>query len=293
MTPYPHPVRTLSLTGGAQVAYVEVGEGPQTLLLLHGLSSNLLIWRRNLDALAQDLRVIALDLPGYGQSPPAPVPLSMPYLASLVLEVVYKLGLSQVTLGGHSMGGQIALTAALRYPQTITRLVLAAPAGFERFDPLQAAFLRRSFRPEAVQRTSPLTLRRNLQLSFYRYPAEADFILDDRLELAKSPAFGAYAQTVSESIDAMLNGPVWAQLPQLTQPVLIVFGENDPLIPNRLFKPWGRPRRIAEAGAARIPDSSLVMLPRCGHFVPFEQPDAFNTAVTGYLLTAGSSREAS
>lgn len=293
MTPYPYPVRFLPLTGGTRLAYVEVGTGPETLVLLHGLSSNLLIWQHNLAALSQNLRVIALDLPGYGQSPPAPVSLSMPYLAGLVLEMVYKLGLTQVYLGGHSMGGQIALTAALRYPQTITQVVLAAPAGFERFDPLQAAFLRRSFRPEAVRNTPEAALRRNLRLSFYRYPPEADFILADRLELARSPDFEAYSHTVSQSIEAMLQGPVWGRLPELVQPVLILFGENDPLIPNRLFKPWGRPRRIAEAGAGRIPHSQLQMVPRCGHFLPFERPELFNEAVSTFLAPAGGARRVS
>ncbi|RMG68262.1 MAG: alpha/beta hydrolase [Bacteroidetes bacterium] len=283
MTPYPYPVRFHTLSGGARLAYVEAGSGPETLVLIHGLSSNLLIWRRNLAALADQVRVVAIDLPGYGQSPPAPLPLSMPYLASLVMELVFKLGLSRVTLGGHSMGGQIALTAALRYPQTVRRLVLAAPAGFERFDPLQAAVLRRSFRPEAIRRMSAYTLRQNLRLGFYRYPQEADFIISDRLELGRSEAFSDYLETVGQSIDAMLQGPVWSRLPDITQPVLVLFGQHDLLIPNRLFKPWGRPQRIAEAGVRRIPHAILQMVDRCGHFLPFEQAELFSHSVTRFM----------
>ncbi|MDX2285594.1 MAG: alpha/beta hydrolase [Bacteroidia bacterium] len=275
MNPEPFQVRRLHLSDRQELAYVDEGEGP-ALVMIHGLSSSLRIWDRNIAALRSRFRCIAVDLPGYGHSPRMQQPASLQGYALRVLELIYRLDLHRPVLAGHSMGGQIAMTAALRYPSTVSRLVLAAPAGFERFTRLQQAALRRSLQPAQIMALSDERILQNLKLSFYRYPEAARFMAEDRIALRSSPRLAEYALTVHESVLAMLREPVWHQLPQLAQPVLALFGEQDLLIPNRLFHPLGSSRRVAQAGAARIPDCRLVMIPECGHFVPFECPEVFN-----------------
>src|SRR5262249_40442058 len=99
---YPVPVQTLDL-GGVRVAYTERGEGEPALLLIHGLASYLPVWSRNLDALARNHRVIAVDLPGYGKSDKANYEYSMGFFARAVERVIEKLELGRVILVGHSM----------------------------------------------------------------------------------------------------------------------------------------------------------------------------------------------
>jgi len=283
LTPYPFAVERLTLIDGTQVAVTDQGWGQDTLFFVHGLASSMLVWKKNLPTLRKRFRCVAIDLPGYGYSSPAPRPLEMTYLASVVNEVIHRKRLSNVTLVGHSMGGQVCMTAALRYPRTVRGLILAAPAGLERFSRLQKSALRQSFHPSALKRSRPDQIRKHAKLSFYRFEEEADFMIQDRVRLIGTPALDTYCETVSQSVNAMVAGEVWEQLPLIQQPTLIVFGENDPLIPNRLFQPLGQPRWIAEAGARRIPHAQLVMLTRCGHFVPFEKPQAFQQALMNFL----------
>lgn len=283
LTPYPYPTQTLRLTDGTEVAVIDIGSGPETLVFVHGLSSSLMVWQKNLPALSQHFRCVALDLPGYGKSPRAPRPLDMIYFSSVVMEVIYRMGIRQANLLGHSMGGQISMTTALRYPHSIRRLILAAPAGLERFNRLQGAALRKSFKPEALIKATRESITKNVRYSFYRFDPEAQFMIEDRVNLAQTSHFEDYCHTVSESVSAMTRGPVWEFLPHIMQETLILMGENDPLIPNRLFSPMLKPRQIASAGAERIPNAHLQMVSRCGHFVPFEQAEQFNQAVMDFV----------
>jgi len=283
LTPYPYSTQTLRLTDGTEVAAIDIGRGPETLVLVHGLSSSLMVWQRNLHELSKHYRCVAMDLPGYGKSPRAPRPLDMIYLSSVVMEVIYRMGIRQANLVGHSMGGQISMTTALRYPHSIRRLILAAPAGLERFNRLQGAALRKSFKPEALTKATRESITKNVRYSLYRFEPEAQFMIEDRVNLAETPHFEDYCHTVSESVSAMTRGPVWEYLPHIMQDTLILMGEHDPLIPNRLFSPMLKPRQIAQAGADRIPNARLQMVPRCGHFVPFEQAEQFNQAVKDFV----------
>jgi len=276
LTPYPFPVQTLPLADGSSIAHVDIGEGSETLMFVHGLSSSLMVWQRNLAELSKHYRCIAIDLPGYGRSPRARRKLDMAFLSAVVMEVLYRKGVKRAILVGHSMGGQISLTAALRYPHSVAGLILAAPAGFEKFTYIQKGMLINAFRPEVVARTRPSQIRKNAKMSLHTYETAADFMANDRLALMESSHFEAYCQTVSESVQAMAYGPVLDHLPHIWQNTLIIFGKQDPLIPNRLFSPFGSTKQVAEVGAKRIPHSQLILLDRCAHFVPFEQAATFN-----------------
>jgi pimeloyl-ACP methyl ester carboxylesterase len=80
----------------------------------------------------------------------------------------------------------------------------------------------------------------------------------------------------------MVDEPVFEKLKYIEQPTLILFGENDNLIPNRYLNP-GKTEPIARAGAKEIKNSKLVMVPKCGHFMMFEKPEVFNSEVKNFL----------
>ncbi|MDX5481154.1 MAG: alpha/beta hydrolase, partial [Hymenobacteraceae bacterium] len=88
---------------------------------------------------------------------------------------------------------------------------------------------------------------------------------------------------VARSVAAMVDEPVHDQLPQLQMPTLIVFGEQDALIPNKYFNPTLTTKYVAEIGQERIPNSQVVMVPEAGHMLQYEQPAAFNKAVRDFL----------
>ncbi|WP_299990116.1 alpha/beta hydrolase [uncultured Pontibacter sp.] len=280
---YKYAVSKVTLPNGTRIAYTDEGKGPETLIFIHGLGSYLPAWDKNVAELSQHYRCIAIDLPGYGKSDKTGITAGMATYAEDVLALMDALQLEQATLVGHSMGGQIAITAALKQPQRIKHLVLAAPAGIETFTEQQKQLFKMTVTPKSVQKTSPEQVVANFKVNFHQMPADVQYMIDDRLKMTESAEFGDYSTAVAGSVAGMVDEPVYEQLPQLQVPTLIVFGAQDALIPNRYLNPNLTTQAVAETARQRIPNSQLVMLPEAGHFLQYEQADAFNKAIRDFL----------
>ncbi|HCT70495.1 MAG TPA: hypothetical protein DF409_05015, partial [Bacteroidales bacterium] len=164
---YPYAVKKVTLPSGPEIAYVDEGKGEKVIIFIHGLGSYLPAWVKNIEGLKSGYRCIAIDLPGYGKSSKQPHSGKMSYYAEVVEEFAGKLGLGKVILAGHSMGGQIAMVAALNYPGMVEGLILIAPAGFERFTDGQKQWFRNVMTPEGVKNTSAEDIQTNLAVNFY------------------------------------------------------------------------------------------------------------------------------
>ncbi|MBX0334390.1 alpha/beta hydrolase [Pontibacter sp. HSC-14F20] len=280
---YKHAVKKVTLPNGVNIAYTDEGTGPETLIFIHGLGSYLPAWDKNVGELSQYYRCIAIDLPGYGKSDKTGITAGMVSYAADVLALLDALKIKQATLVGHSMGGQIAITAALKQPQRIKHLVLAAPAGIETFTEQQKQLFKMTVTPESVQKTTPEQVVTNLKVNFHQMPADVQYMIDDRLKMSQSAEFGAYSKAVAGSVAAMVDEPVYEQLPQVQVPTLIIFGAQDALIPNRYLNPNQTTQAVADTAHDRIPNSQLVMLPEAGHFLQYEQAGAFNKAIRDFL----------
>lgn len=278
---YPMPVSYLRFDG-LDVAYCDVGDGPKTLVLIHGLGSYMPVWSRNLDTLARYYRVVAIDLPGYGKSSKENYRYSMAFFARVVDRVITLLKIQHPVLVGHSMGGQIAMTHALLFPGRAEALVLVDPAGFETFGEGEGSWLAEAVTKEAVEATPPEAVYNNVAVNFHDMPKEARFMVDDRLRVIGGPDFDAYAYAVSRSVYAMIHEPVAKKLDRITVPTLVVFGADDRLIPNPILH-GGTTKEVAEAGVSRLKHARLVVVPRAGHMVQFERPDVFDALVLDFL----------
>jgi pimeloyl-ACP methyl ester carboxylesterase len=278
------PVKTVDVDG-IRVAYHEAGQGgpgPE-VLLVHGLGSNMLVWTRVVGALSGTHRVVAIDLPGYGQSQKASYQYSMAFFARVVDRVIDRLGMRRPVIVGHSMGGQIAVTHALMFPGRASALVLAAPAGFEEFEPGEASWMAEVVSKEFLKATLPDAAYANLANNFSGdVPREALFMWRHRVQIIDGPEFDDYAYANARSIVAMLRGPVAKRLSELDLPVLVVFGEDDRLIPNPALH-GGNTRDVAEAGARKLKRAHLMMLKRTGHLLQLESPGPFLACVMDFL----------
>lgn len=279
---YDFPVHYADLKGDIRLAYVDEGKGKETILMVHGLGSYLPAWKKNIVELSKDYRVIAVDLPGYGKSSKLPHSGLMTFYAGVLADFIQKLDLGPVNLAGHSMGGQIAMVLALEKPQLVKRLILVDPAGFEAFHAGQRNWFKDVMTPNLVRLTTVDAIETNLASNFYRMPADARFMIEDRIAMRDASDFDYYCLAVARSVHGMVDQPVLDKLPQLNVPTLIFFGENDMLIPNRYLNP-GFTRKIAETGANLIKGSKLVMVPKCGHFMMFEKPEVFNTETKKFI----------
>jgi len=278
---YPMATRVVPI-GNAEIAVHERGQGERTIVLIHGLGSYMPVWTHNLEALARDHRVIAIDLPGYGKSSKANHTYSMRFFAQAVRAVIQELGATRPILVGHSMGGQIAMTYALAYPGEVEALVLSSPAGLERFGDGEAKWLSEAVTPTFTCAADAEAIWVRHAQNFHRPPRDAEFMVKDRVAVIGGPDFADYCRAVSRSVSAMVDEPVADDIRDIDVPVLVLFGEEDALIPNPILH-GGSTVRLAKKAVKDFPDGELVVLEKAGHMAQFEQPREWNEHVLRFL----------
>lgn len=278
---YPYPTKFITIIG-FQIAFIDEGNSENVLLFIHGLGSYLKAWQRNIPELTKHFRCIALDLPGYGKSSKAIHNGEVNFYVKVLKEFVDKLGLKNLTLVGHSMGGQISLSFAIKYPYQLNKLILAAPAGFETFTDEEIELFRKIVNPDIIFRTSNEQIRFNYKINFYNMPPEAEEMISDRILIKEDPEFYNHCTVVSNSLFGLLRAPVFNQLDKLNISTLILFGLEDLLIPNKSVHD-ATTKEIATLGASKIKNSNLILLDKCGHFIQFEKPDEFNNALISFI----------
>lgn len=268
-------VLKIELSSGVSVAYTDTGLPRDTalpLVFIHGLGSTLRVWDCNLPVLAPHFRCIALDLPGYGQSPAPGEPITLTFYAQTIRHFLQALNIGEHILVGHSMGGQIILRGLVTGILQPAKIILFAPAGFEQFSEWERQSLLSLNKPSLLMAQTPQQIRRNFAYNFFQLPENAQPLLEKRLLLMRDGnAYLAYLQTIIACVQAMLAEPVYEQLGSIRCPTCIFFGEEDRLIPNRFLHPRESPASIAHQGASAIPDSKLVIFPQAGHFVQWEK----------------------
>jgi len=267
---------------GMDIAYLDEGRDDQVLLLIHGLGTNAKGWQRNLPALSAKYRVIALDLPGYGRSSKGPYDYSMAFHARTAAGLLAALDIDRAVWGGHSMGGQIALTAALEMPDRVAGLALLSTAGFEGFTEGEGDWMKSAVTPKFVKDSTIRQIAASVHSNFHATPPEADFFITDRIQVRGAKGFDDYTYAVWRNVAAMLDGPTHERLGAIKAPTLIIYGENDGLIPNPYLH-GGFTRDVAVSGQQAIAGSELVLLPSTGHMVMFERPEAVNEAILAFV----------
>jgi pimeloyl-ACP methyl ester carboxylesterase len=266
---------------GITAQYLEAGTGP-TLLLLHGHEQSATSWRWVIPALARAHHVLAVSLPGHGDTAPAPgayVPGSD--TAPFVADFLDALGVGPVDLVGHSAGGVVALRLAIADPARVRTLVLVDSAGLGReVHPLLAvdtlplvgelAILLSRLPGGDVGRTTMSAA----MLFAQPWRAPAGFFSEQH-DLGRRPGqLEASTATARALFDATGQRQILLdQLPTLTAPTLVVWGASDYLLP----------AHQAHTAVTLLPHGRLAMLPDCGHLPHIEQPDRFATVLISWL----------
>lgn len=265
-----------------EIAYVDEGNSENVLLFIHGLGSYLRAWERNIPELKKHFRCIALDLPGYGKSSKQIHSGEVSFYNEVLFDFIKALELKNVSLVGHSMGGQIVISYVLSYQNQIKNLILVAPAGFETFKKHDIELFKKMISPEILFKTSDHQVRLNYQWNFFKMPVEAESMISDRIEIKKDEEFINHCTVVSNSLFGLLYAPVFDQLRKITIPTLILYGIEDSLIPNKVLHPITL-KEIGEAGASQIKNSKLVLIENCGHFLQYEKPKEFNSELINFF----------
>lgn len=255
---------------GITIEYDEVGEGRDVLLLVHGHPFDRSMWRPQLDAAREaGWRVLAPDLRGYGQTTVMPGTTTLDVFADDLAALLDHRGIDDVVIGGLSMGGQIVMEFARRYPRRVRGIVLSATfpqaetaEGKRRRNEMADRLLREGMAPYAAEVLSKMLAPRSIET----LPAVAEHVT--AMMRATDPAGAAAAlrgRAERPSYEETLAG--------LTVPALIVVGSEDAFTT----------RQDAERMRDLLRGSELVWLEGVGHMPNLERTEAFNAALLRFL----------
>jgi pimeloyl-ACP methyl ester carboxylesterase len=279
---YDEEVKKISIAN-EKIAFTDEGSGEKTLVFIHGLSSNLKSWYKNVSALKADYRCIALDLPGYGKSTKNSTTYSLKDYAGFLNSFIEIKTLTNVVLLGHSMGGQVAVITVLDAPENFINLVIVASAGIETFSEKEAMVMKASYTTAIVEESTPEQIRNNFEMNFYQFPEDAEFMVRERIAMRDTDDMNIYSEVVVNNIHAMLDEPIIDRLSSIEIPVLMIYGKNDLLIPNKYFHPSQDIRSLVKDAKERISTLKVRLIDEAGHFVNFEKPDEVNEEIKQFL----------
>ena len=243
-------------------------DGP-IALLIHGWSSSWFTWTPILAALGSRFSYMAVDLPGYGLSPAPKEKPTIHGYADLIAKLIEQVSDRPVVVLGHSMGGQIAMTLALRHPMLVERLVLLNPVVSGRLSTFINLFVaphivleryRWGAKLVSLMERSPISYQQQL-LKPILFAERAVISKQDYERIrsdARRPGQGAVR---AACYHAMKKGDLRGKLKDIQAPALVIWGAEDNTVP----------LRDAGAVADEWTGADLRLIPNAGHWPQFEQ----------------------
>ena len=216
------------------------------IVLVHGWGVSSSYFVPMAERLAADFAVYVPDLPGHGRSDTPPRALGVDQLATALLNWMAAMGIERAVVIGHSMGAQVAVSAALQQPERCERLVLMA------------------LTPDPQARSTSAHIHRFVSAGLHERLSLITHMMTDFLRMGW--------RLVAE-FRSLREDPIEHKLPKLTVPVMLVCGEKDPLVPRQWAK---KAARLARA-------QSVAVIHGWGHAMQFSAPDETVEAVSPFL----------
>jgi 3-oxoadipate enol-lactonase len=260
-------------TGDVETAWHDVGVGPP-VILIHGLADDHRAWRRVTAELMLDHHVILYDLRGHGGSSLGTPDGRLAQLGGDLLALCDALSLGRCVLAGFSLGGTIAMRAAIDGPERVAGLALVATSS-RVGRAAQEWYLERAAMVEQHDPGLRDTLDRDTADVYRARPGETAAGLHIRRASTHDPrGYGNACRAMA----ALREQPLDAELTRITAPTAILAGDADQHCPPR----------AAEIIAQRIGGSRLEVLPGAGHPLPVERPDEVAEAIRRITAAAGA-----
>jgi pimeloyl-ACP methyl ester carboxylesterase len=269
---------SLRTRGFGSISVLSAGTGPETIVCVHGLGGTKASFLPTVNALADDFRVVAIDLPGFGESDkPIGAPYDAPWFARSMFAAMDALGIESAHIAGNSMGGRVAIEAGLMAGDRTGGLMLLSPAlAWLRSRPW--APIVRALRPElgliqpAPRPVVEAMVRRLVPAGNGGWTAAGvDEFLRAYLTRSGRAAFYAAARNIYLDEPHGENG-FWTRLESLQRESLFVWGRKDALVPIGFMK------HVEKA----LPNARHVELD-CGHVPQVERPRETHAAIRSFL----------
>lgn len=249
--------RTRTRLDGFRLHALHDGSG-EPVVLLHGLSGSSRWWRYTVPALTGSYRVHVPELIGFGRSRGAVRHPTLPEMAGLLVRWMDAVGIERTHFVGHSMGAQVGVHLAARWPDRIDRLVLSDAAGI----------------PHSLSPSNVLAVGTEFLLP--RAWGRPSFLATIATDAARTGP-----RTLVRAIRGILADDIRPLLPRLDSPTLLVWGEHDPLTPVE----------DGEAIERLLPRARLVVIEGASHNPMADRPDAFNRELLRFFDEGGEAVE--
>ena len=247
---------------GLKLNYEIEGEG-QVLLMLHGWGSNLQAFQCLVPALTEKYKVVRLDFPGFGKSSPVPRVFGVDDYVDITVKFIQQLGLSKLSLAGHSFGGRviIKLNSRKNLPFAIEKNILIDSAGI-----LPQKTLKKTVRQKVFK-----VGKRFLSLP----PMKAAFpaALDKFRAHFGSADYNAATGFLRDTMVKVINEDLQPYLAEIQRPTLLIWGDQD----------TATPMRDAHIMEKEIPDAGLVVVKNAGHFSFLKDPYLVIAVIQSFL----------
>ena len=256
--------KTVNIDGNS-IRFLEEGDSDHVLLLIHGLGASAERWEHVIPLFSKKHRVIVPDLVGFGHSEKPSVDYTTDYFADFMYKFVSKMQIKNFSIIGSSLGGQIGAEFTSNHNDLVKKLVLVSPSGIMKHStPALDTYIMAALYPNNESATMAFqTMSGQTQID--------EELITGFVERMKMPnAKMAFMSTLLGLRDAEV---ITEKLGMITIPTLIVWGENDPVIPIK----------YSESFVSSINDCRFYKMVKCGHTPFVEDPKGFFDLVSDFL----------
>jgi len=246
---------------GAKIHYVNYGKGSEALVLIHGWTMNVDNWRDQIPAFSQKYRVVAIDLPGHGQSDKPETTYSMDYFARAIDAVLRDAKIKRAVLVGHSMGTPIARQFYRKYPDKTLAIVIVdgslRPFGDKAMmDRMVAGFRGPNYKDTINQMLAGMS---------------GPGLSSEAKARISSSSMSTPQYVVVGAMEGMADPSIWGE-DKINVPVLAIMAKNPFFPPN-----------LEESFRGIAPKMEFYMWEGVGHFIMMERPKQLNETVMAFI----------
>jgi pimeloyl-ACP methyl ester carboxylesterase len=262
----------------------------KTVLLLHGKNFSGFYWESTIEFLSQQgYRVIATDQLGFGASSRPDIHYSFHQMAQNTKALLDQLGIKQVDVIGHSMGGMLAVRFTLLYPETVDKLVLENPIGLEDYRKLVPYIsLQEQYATELSQTYDKMLA---YQKGYYAggWKPEYEVYVQDQASILNTGEYPRDAWSAALTYEMIYEQPTVYEVGDITRPTMLIIGQDDRTVvgknhlPPNLQSVAGQYPELGRKMHAAIKGSTLIEVTNCGHIPHLQRPDQFRSAVTNFF----------
>ena len=274
VAPHEHDLRV----GNLRLHYRELGAGPP-VLLLHGWPTSSFLWRKVMLPMAAHNRVLALDLPGFGDSDKPADGYTFRFYREAIAGFLDALAIDRVGLAVHDLGGPLGLSFAVNAKERVSALALLNTLVYAKPSWAVMAFMLACRLPLL---RDYLTSEAGLKLAMQIGMTRTDLITPELLAGVYRPFTTAAARRALYRTPLRLSPrgmlQIGRELPSLAVPVRVIYGARDRILPD-VARTMARVKRD-------LPQAQVTVLPECGHFLQEDAPEQVGALLTEFFAEA-------